>query len=121
MKYNLIWLVFACSALRVVAQKEHQGIADKFQLFYNQEQADSIFALYALVLQAQLPPEKNKTVITGLHIRYGDLKSLTILKQEAGYARYKARFKDQTLVLVLAFSAEGSIEALRFIPYTPDQ
>jgi uncharacterized protein len=116
LKVLAFYIILSCQALRGNAQKNYQELADKFRLFYNQEQGDSIFTMYAPVLREQLPMEKNRAVMTGLHVRFGDLKSLSMLKQDTGYARYKAEFKDQTLTLVLAFSKEDQIEALQFIP-----
>ena len=104
-----------------IAQINYQAVADKFQQFYNQELADSIFNMYAPIMKEHLPQEKNRTVMSGLHIQFGELRSLGLLKQDTGYARYKASFKDQTLTLVLALNKENLIEGLRFIPYTPEQ
>ncbi len=103
-----------------IAQINYQFVADKFQQFYNQELADSIFNLYAPIMKEHLSQEKNRTVMSGLHVQFGELKSLGLLKQDTGYVKYKASFKDQTLTMVLALNRENLIEGLRFIPYTPE-
>src|SRR5450755_1013985 len=120
MKIYILFIFLSCLVLNATAQKNYQVIADRFQRFYNNEQGDSIFNLYAPVLKEQLPIEKNQVVVTGLHIQFGELKSLDVLKQDTGYTRYKARFKDQTLTLVLALNKDDLIEGLRFIPYIPE-
>ena len=102
------------------SQVNYQSVADKFQQFYNQELADSIFNMYAPIMKEHLSQDKNRTVMSGLHIQFGELRSLGLLKQDTGYARYKASFKDQVLTLVLALNKENLIEGLRFIPYTPE-
>ena len=103
-----------------IAQINYQFVADKFQQFYNQELADSIFNLYAPIMKEHLSQEKNRTVMNGLHVQFGELRSLGLLKQDTGYVKYKASFKDQTLTMVLALNRENLIEGLRFIPYTPE-
>jgi pimeloyl-ACP methyl ester carboxylesterase len=120
MKSYLLCIILFCFVLNCGAQKDYQKIAERFQQFYNQEQSDSIFNLYAPVLKEQLSLEKNRAVITGLHVKFGDLRQLSLLKQDTGYAKYKASFKDQTLTLVLALNSADLIEGLRFIPFTPD-
>lgn len=115
-KKYICYFILSFLAIQCGAQKNYQDVADKFQRFYNQEQGDSIFNLYAADLKERLPLEKNRAVMTGLHVRYGDLKSLSLLKLDSGYAKYKAEFKDQTLSLILAFTKEDLIEALQFIP-----
>ena len=121
MKRNLFFILFLLEVFPGIAQINYQAVADKFQQFYNQEQADSIFNMYAPIMKEHLPQEKNRTVMSGLHIQFGELRSLGVLKQDTGYVRYKASFKDQTLTLVLALNKENLIEGLRFIPYTPEQ
>jgi uncharacterized protein len=113
-------ILLACQGLTGTAQKDYPAIAEKFLRFYNQENADSIFNLYASVLKDQISQEKNRAVISGLHIQFGELKTLDLIIQDTGYAKYKANFRDQTLTLVLALNKENLIEGLRFFPYTPE-
>lgn len=117
-----IFLFFAFGIpLVMTGQANYQPVADRFLAFYNQEQSDSIFNMYSDVVKEKLPKDKNKTVMEGLHIQFGELKSLKVIQQDTGYAQYKAAFKDQILTLVLAVDRKGLIEGLRFIPYTTGQ
>jgi alpha/beta superfamily hydrolase len=120
MKRHLFLILFMLEVFPGITQVNYQTVADRFQQFYNQELADSIFNMYAPVMKEHLPQEKNRTVMSGLHIQFGELRSLGLLKQDTGYARYKASFKDQTLTMVLALNKENLIEGLRFIPYNPE-
>ena len=120
MKRILFLILFLVELNTGAAQVNYQSVADKFQQFYNQELADSIFNMYAPIMKEHLSQDKNRTVMSGLHIQFGELRSLGLLKQDTGYARYKASFKDQVLTLVLALNKENLIEGLRFIPYTPE-
>jgi pimeloyl-ACP methyl ester carboxylesterase len=121
MNRHLIYLFFFFGAMRLHAQVSYQSVADRFQLYFNRQQSDSIFNMYSADVKEKLPLEKNRTVMEGLHVQFGDLKALDVIQQDTGYASYKATFKDQTLTLVLALDKEDLIEGLRFIPYTPPQ
>jgi uncharacterized protein len=120
MKIQFFLILFMLALFPGVAQINYQSVADKFQQFYNQELVDSIFNMYAPIMKEHLPQEKNRTVMSGLHVQFGELKSLSLLKQDTGYVRYKASFKDQILTMVLALNKENLIEGLRFIPYSPE-
>jgi hypothetical protein len=103
------------------AQENYVETAEKFQRFYNEQTPDSIFLLYDPALKEKLTPEKTRAVINGLHIQYGDLKTLNLLKQDSGFNMYKAVFAHQTLTLLLALTNENLIAGYRLVPYSPDQ
>lgn len=103
------------------AQIPYQPVADRFLQFFNRQQADSIFYMYAPVLQEKLSLEKNKSVMNGLYVQFGELRSLSLVKKDSAYAHFRANFKDQALTLVLALNKERFIEGLRFIPFAPEQ
>lgn len=103
------------------AQIPYQPVADRFLQFFNRQQADSIFLMYAPVIQKKLSLEKNSSVMNGLYVQFGELRSLSLVKKDSAYAQFKANFKDQALTLVLALNKEGFIEGLRFIPLEPEQ
>jgi uncharacterized protein len=119
-KCNLFILLLSL-AMVTKAQENFSAIAEKFQRFYNQEEPDSIFNLYSSTMQLQLPQAKNRAVFDGMHIEYGELKKLDLVDQDTGYSRYKAQFRDQVLILVLALDKGDQIEGLRFIPYAGGQ
>ncbi len=121
MNKYLSYILFIFGAIRLDAQITYRPVADRFQLFFNRQLSDSIFNMYSSDVKEKLPLEKNRTVMEGLHVQFGDLKALDLIREDSGYANYKASFKDQTLTLVLALTRDGHIEGLRFIPYTPPQ
>ena len=104
MKKSLIYMVFILSASVANAQTRYEEVANKFIIFYNEQTPDSLFNLYSPALKEKLTLEKTRTVWEGLHVQYGDLKSLELLKQDTGFNRYKAGFAHQTLTLLLALS-----------------
>jgi hypothetical protein len=67
-----------------------------------------------------MPLEKATAVFSGLHIQFGELRSLNLLKQDSGFNIYKAAFSHQTLCLLLALTDDNQIEGFRLVPYDPD-
>jgi len=108
-------------AISASAQKNYEEFADRFLTYYNAEQPDSVFAIYSAELKEKLPLEKTRAVFSGLHIQYGELKSLVLLKQDSGFNVYKAVFSHQTLSLLLALSDDNLIEGFRLVPYDSAQ
>jgi hypothetical protein len=120
-KKYFIYIVISLCASNTIAQKHYEEVSEKFQIFYNDEKPDSIFVLYAPELKEKLPIEKTRAVISGLHVQYGELRSLPLLKQDSGFNIYKANFPHQTLSLLLALTDENLIEGFRLVPFDPDQ
>jgi uncharacterized protein len=120
-KISILVLFLLSVQLQSRAQDGYKRISAKFFLFYNAEQPDSIFSLYAPTLKEKLPLEKTRAVISGLHVQFGDLQSLMLIKTDSGFNQYKAVFKDQTLILLLALDTENWIEGYRLVPYKPEK
>jgi len=120
-KKYLLYFAISLSAIHAAAQKNYNEVADRFLEFYNAEKPDSVFAVYSTELKEKLPIEKTRAVFSGLHIQYGELKSLGLLKQDRGFNAYKAVFSHQTLTLLLALTDDNLIEGYRLVPYDPVQ
>jgi hypothetical protein len=120
MKKYLILLFICFYASALTAQKNYEVIANKFLLHYNAETPDSIFVLFTPELKEKMPLEKATAVFSGLHIQFGELRSLNLLKQDSGFNIYKAAFSHQTLCLLLALTDDNQIEGFRLVPYDPD-
>jgi hypothetical protein len=120
LKKNLIYLLCILFPSAALAQPHYEEMANKFIVFYNKQNPDSLFGLYAPSLKGKLTLEKTKTILEGLHVQYGDLRSLDLLKQDSGFNMYKASFSHQTLSLLLALTDEGFIEGYRLVPYNKD-
>jgi len=120
LKINFIYLSLILFTSASSAQSRYEDIANKFIVFYNNQTPDSLFNLYASELKEKLTLEKTKTILEGLHVQYGDLRSLDLIKQDSGFNGYKASFAHQTLILLLALSDENLIEGYRLVPYKPD-
>jgi hypothetical protein len=119
-KYFL-YIIISLFALRADAQKNYEDISERFLIFYNAEKPDSLFAIYSVELKEKLPIEKTRAVFSGLHVQFGDMKSLDLLKQDTGFNAYKAVFSHQTLSLLLALTEDNLIEGYRLVPYDSAQ
>jgi hypothetical protein len=108
------------STLPAAAQKNYEIISDRFLVFYNDEKPDSIFQMYTDEFKEKLPIEKTRAVFSGLHIQFGELRSLNLLKQDSGFNVYKAVFPHQTLSLLLAVTDDNMIDGFRLVPYSSD-
>ena len=121
MKKYLFHIVICMAGLNAGAQNNYAEVAGKFIKFYNRQNPDSIFVLYSSRLKEKLSLEKTRAVFSGLHIEFGELKSLDLLKQDSGFNMYKARFSHQTLTLLLALTDENFIDGFRLVPYNQEQ
>jgi hypothetical protein len=120
LKKNFIYLLLILFSSSAGAQPRYEEIANKFILFYNNLHPDSLFGLYSSPLKEKFTLERTKTVLEGLHVQYGDLRKLDLIKQDSGFNSYKASFAHQTLTLLLALSDENLIEGYRLVPYNSD-
>ena len=116
----VLYIAFCFSAVTAVAQKNYQDVSERFLVYYNAETPDSLFAIYTIELKEKLPIEKTRAVFSGLHIQFGELRSLVLLKQDSGFNVYKAAFSHQTLSLLLSVTDDYLIEGFRLVPYDPD-
>ncbi len=121
MNKYILYIAISLSAIHAAAQKNYEDISERFLLYYNAEKPDSVFSIYSSELKEKLPIEKTRAVFSGLHIQYGELRSLDLLKQDSGFNAYKAVFSHQTLSLLLALTDDNLIEGFRLVPYDPNQ
>jgi hypothetical protein len=115
----LLYIFISFSATSTVAQKNYEDVSGRFLVYYNAEIPDSVFAIYSTELKEKLPIEKTRAVLSGLHIQFGELRSLDLLKQDSGFNMYKATFSHQTLCLLLSLTDDNLIDGFRLVPYDP--
>jgi hypothetical protein len=121
MKKHLTYIALCLITLKAGAQNNYTVVAEKFYRFYNQQTPDSIFFLYSSMLKEKLPLEKTRALFSGMHVEFGELKSLVLVKQDSGFNSYKASFSHQTLSLLLALTNEDLIEGFRLVPFVQEQ
>ncbi|WP_160714169.1 alpha/beta fold hydrolase [Chitinophaga solisilvae] len=113
----LITLVLAWRLGIVSAQANYPEAAEKFKRYFNQQQADSLFAMYSPIVKAALPLDKTKEISSQLHAQYGNITSLEVITRDAASTSYKATFTKGVLLLILALNDSSQLEGLRFMPY----
>jgi hypothetical protein len=115
----LITVTYCFVCTHINAQDNYAEVSQKFLICYNKQTPDSLFILYSPSLKEKLPLNKTRSVLEGLHVEFGDLKSLDLLKQDSGFNAYKASFAHRTMTLLLALDDEYLIEGFRLVPYDP--
>ncbi|SFD80044.1 hypothetical protein SAMN05518672_103266 [Chitinophaga sp. CF118] len=118
MKNILFVAVILLNGICTMAQADYPAAVEKFKRYYNQQQADSLYSMYAPVMKTVLPLEKTVSTISQLHTQLGELKSVTLTNEEKSYNIYKAVFTSNTFKMVLSLNNDNLLEGFRFFTYT---
>ncbi|QJD97145.1 DUF3887 domain-containing protein [Mucilaginibacter robiniae] len=118
---KLLWIVclVACTA-SAFAQTEptaYRSVVNRFMLYYNRNQADSVFAMFGPEAKATMPVEKNRQVLTQLQAQIGGLQQATFAGMAQNVATYKADFQKSTLTMKISLANDGKISGLFFDNY----
>ena len=89
----------------------------RFKQYYNSNQPDSIFKMFAPQVRTLLPADKNKQMLSQLKAQLGDLKDATYMRDENGIAIYKASFDKSVLAMKLNVDDKNQIAGLLFDNY----
>ncbi|WP_212006112.1 serine aminopeptidase domain-containing protein [Chitinophaga sp. HK235] len=104
-------------SLYMMAQVNYPIAAAKVQRYYNQQQADSFYAMFGPAMKAALPPDQTRAMLSQLHSQLGELLQLTPSGGDATYQSWKAAFTKGALTMILALNKDNQLEGFRFIPY----
>jgi murein DD-endopeptidase MepM/ murein hydrolase activator NlpD len=97
----------------------YKKAADKFELYYNQENYDSIFSMFSTQMQQALPIDKTKAFLQNLKAGAGQITKRQFLKYENGsYASYKTAFEKALLAVNISVDANDLINGLFIKPFT---
>lgn len=88
----------------------------KFQKFYNEQNADSLYAMYSIQMKAALPVDKTKEFFKGWHEQYGGLKSTSIVKETAANTIYKGVFEKTELYIIFPLNDKNELSGLFIQP-----
>ena len=103
----------------VSAQQKHEAYAiaiEKFQRYYNKQQADSLYAFYAANLKAALPVDKTKEMMVSLSSQVGNLKSTSLSSENNTNAVFKGVFEKATFNIVIALNEKNELSGLQVRP-----
>ncbi|WP_295771463.1 alpha/beta fold hydrolase [uncultured Mucilaginibacter sp.] len=121
MKKLLFILALILSLPQVYAQAAEPGIyriaLSKFTLYYNRNQPDSIFNMFAADVKKDLPMLKNREMISELQVRSGRLQRATFTTLNEGIATYRADFQRAVLSMQISINGAGKIGGLLFDNY----
>lgn len=91
----------------------HQAL-NKFMFYYNRNQADSVFGMFAPEVKTQMPLQKNREMLGQLQTQLGSLQKATYQSMESSVATYKAEFQKSSLAMKISLNAGGKISGLLF-------
>jgi murein DD-endopeptidase MepM/ murein hydrolase activator NlpD len=122
MKKIIILLSLICIIQQTFAQTErlaNKTAGDSFVQYYNADNYEAIFNLFAEGTKAAIPLDKTKEFLSGLKSQTGRIIKREFLMYEKGtFAAYKTTFERAIMTLRLSVDAEGKINGMLAGPYT---
>lgn len=119
--FLILSLTFITASLCGQTEKPgYKAIADKFELFYNSDQADSIFMMFSDEMQKALPIEKTTAFITGLNSQAGKIIKRQFIQYQSSYASYKTNFERGLFTVDISVDNQFKINGLYVKPYTEE-
>ena len=116
-----ITLTFVMTNLFGQTEKSsYKTIADKFEMFYNTDKADSIFAMFSDEMQKALPFDKTTEFITGLNSQVGKITKRQFIKYQSSYASYKTNFERGLFTVNISVDNNSKINGLFVKPYVDE-
>lgn len=115
---SLIFLsLFSISASAQTEKSSYKNAAQQFEKFYNTNQYDSIFNLFADVMKNALPQEKTNEFLAGLYNQSGKILNHEFTGYENGtYGSYKTTFEKGIFSVNISLDKEDKINGLYIKP-----
>ncbi|MGI4022490.1 MAG: alpha/beta fold hydrolase [Janthinobacterium lividum] len=110
-------LLFPCLIFAQTEPKNYKQASMRFQKFYNQANADSLYSCFGAAVTKSISLDKTAGLITQLQTAYGKLNMLQFLKLTSPVAAYKASFEKSVQEMSLVLDAENKISGFFFKPY----
>lgn len=114
----LIFIFFI--TLRAIAQAEPANYSvalSSFKRLYNNNHADSIFAMFSPEFKVILPLEKFESTTGQLKSQIGSLLKTEFIKYSGTLAVYKATFQNNTFLLNISLNNQSKFTGLLLSPY----
>jgi len=106
-------------AVKLWAQAEpnsYHTAVDKFKIFYNSNQPDSVFEMFSPEMKQVLPLDVFKSTTAQLKSQLGYLNKTAFIKYTAPVAIYKATFQNNVFLLNIALNADNEFTGLKLTP-----
>lgn len=98
----------------------YKTVADKFEIFYNAANYDSIFALFSDEMKKALPVDKTTEFFAGLNSHAGKITKRQFVKYQAIYASYKTNFERALFAVNISIDGNSKINGLFIKPFTDE-
>ncbi|UEG52688.1 alpha/beta hydrolase [Mucilaginibacter daejeonensis] len=117
MRRPLLLFTLLFSLCSVWAQSEPVGYRvalGKFMHYYNRNQPDSLFNMFAAEVRSEMPQETNRQMFAELQSRSGALQRTVFAGFENGVATYRADFQKGSLAMKISINSYGKLSGLFF-------
>ena len=119
--FSLLFTFIMCNSFAQTETASYKTIADKFELNYNNNNYDSIFLMFDVVMQKALPFEKTIEFLTGLEAQVGLITKRQFIKYANGsVAVYKTNFEQALFGLYLSLDNNSKINGLFIKPFADE-
>lgn len=120
--FSILSLLFTISSIYAQATEPsaYRSALNKFMLYYNRNQADSVFNMFAPEVKTQMPLQKNREMLGQLQSQLGGLQKATYQNMESSVATYKADFQKSSLAMKISLNTAGKISGLLFDNWKTD-
>src|ERR1700744_3424880 len=119
MKNFIFFVLMMFCAATVSAQTEPTNYAaavSKFKQLYNNNQTDSVFAMFSPDMKAALPLENFTATTKQLKSQLGNLVSTKFIQYAAPVGEYEATFQNGMFMLNIGLNAQNQFTGLRLTP-----
>lgn len=99
---------------------EYRRLVENFVHFYNSNQADSVYNLFAPEMKDAIPIDKTQAMVAGLKHQLGDIVSIDFIRYQSTVGIYKTKFNSGTVAMNISINEAMKIDGLFFKPYIPD-
>jgi hypothetical protein len=98
----------------------YKTIVDRFEVNYNADNFEEIFASFSPEMQTALPLDKTKDFLSGLKQQVGKITKRDFVKYEKSYASYKTSFERALFALNISIDNNSKINGLFVKPFKAD-
>ncbi len=114
----LLLLVIFNTSFSQNEKSNYKECSLKFVSFYNDNQNDSIVAMFSPEMKAALPIEKFSQVTASLKAQFGAIKNIRFVRERNATALYETFFDASVMAMTINLNGQNKIAGLLFKPYT---
>ncbi len=115
----IIAFLFICTGLIAQEKANYRAAADAFNKHFNEQQFDSIYAMFDVQMQTALPKDKAHTFLSDIHSNLGAMQSMDFLKFQNVAHVYKTTFDKGLRDILIYLNANNEIGGLYVTMHRP--